>query len=192
MPLIQVLGGKGVWVRELVTKAILGQPVGHGKNCCQEPHHTWRISSIFLGFLMVIMMVGVIFIELDLAWGFQKYITLYVKWKIFVRNLPIHGGCHPSSWGSWWWSWWLGSPSFNWILPEVSKKYITLGVFSEKFLSRTSLYLEDVIHLPEVPDVDHDGWSHLHWTGFCLRFPKIYNTWGVSKLEGLTGPQCEF
>ena len=60
---------------------------------------------------MVIMMVWVIFIELEFACGFQKYILC--------------------------------------------------GVFSEKLL-RTYLYLEDVIHLPEVPDVDHDGWSHLH------------------------------
>ncbi len=82
------------------------------ENFCQEPPHTWRMSSILLGFLMVIMMVGVIFIELEFACSFQKYIIL--------------------------------------------------GVFSEKLLSRTSLYLEDVIHLPEVPDVDHDGWSHLH------------------------------
>ena len=32
---------------------------------CQEPTHTKRMSSIFLRFLMVIMMVGVIFIEPD-------------------------------------------------------------------------------------------------------------------------------
>ena len=39
--------------------------------------------------------------------------------------------------------------------------------------------LEDVLHPPEVPEGYHDGWGHLDWTGFCLRFPKIYNTWGV-------------
>ena len=42
------------------------------------------------------------------------------------------------------------------------QKYIILLVFSEKLLSRTSPYLEDVIHLPEVPDGDQDGWGHLH------------------------------
>ena len=30
-----------------------------------------------------------------------------------------------------------------------------------------------------LPDGDHDGWGHLHWTDFCLRFPKIYDTWGI-------------
>ena len=47
------------------------------KNSCQEPPCTWR-TSILLRFLMVIMMVGVISIELDFAWGFQKYIILWV------------------------------------------------------------------------------------------------------------------
>ena len=48
------------------------------KNGCQEPPHTWMTSSILLRFLMVIMMVGVISIELDFYWGFQKYVTLVV------------------------------------------------------------------------------------------------------------------
>ena len=42
------------------------------------------------------------------------------------------------------------------------QKYIILGVVSEKYLSGTSLYLDDVLHPPEVPDGDHDGWGHLH------------------------------
>ena len=37
------------------------------ENFCQEPPHTWRITSILLRFLMVIMMAGVIFLELDFA-----------------------------------------------------------------------------------------------------------------------------
>ena len=37
------------------------------KHGCQEPPHTWRTSSIILRFLMMIMMVGIIFIELDFA-----------------------------------------------------------------------------------------------------------------------------
>ena len=78
---------------------------------------------------MVIMMVGVIFLELDFARGFQKYIIL--------------------------------------------------RLLSGKLLSGTSSYLEDIIHPPEVPDGDYDGWGHLNSTGFCLRFPKIYNIWGV-------------
>ena len=61
---------------------------------------------------MVFIMVGVIFIELDFASGFQKYIIL--------------------------------------------------RVFSGKLLSGTSTYLEDVLHPPEVPDGDLDGWGHLH------------------------------
>ena len=35
------------------------------ENCCQEPPHTWRMSSILLRFLMVILMAGVIFAEPD-------------------------------------------------------------------------------------------------------------------------------
>ena len=56
---------------------------------------------------MIIMMVGVIFIQLDFARGYQKCIILVV--------------------------------------------------LSEKLLSRTSPYLEDVLDLPEVPDGHHDG-----------------------------------
>ena len=37
------------------------------KKGCQEPPHIWRMSLILLKFLMMIMMVGVIFIELDFA-----------------------------------------------------------------------------------------------------------------------------
>ena len=75
-------------------------------------------------------------------------------------------------------------------------KCIILGVLSEKWLSRTSLYLEDIIDLlevPEVPDGDHDGWSHPHLTGFCLTFSKMYNNSGVQQnmvirnLPGLGG-----
>ena len=60
--------------------------------------------------------------------------------------------------------------------------HFQLRVLSEKWLSRTTLYLEDILNLlevPEVPDGDHDGWVHLHSTGFCLRFPKMYITEGV-------------
>ena len=42
------------------------------------------------------------------------------------------------------------------------QKYIILGVLSEKLLSGTSPYLEDILHPPEVPNGDHDGWSHLY------------------------------
>ena len=57
----------------------------------------------------MIMMVRVIFIELDFARGFQKYTILRVS--------------------------------------------------SEKCLSGTSTYLEDVLHHPEVPDGDLDHWG---------------------------------
>ena len=53
-------------------------------------------------------------------------------------------------------------------------------MLSEKELSRTSLYLEDILDLLEVPEVndgDPDVWSNLYSTGFCL---ELYNTWGVS------------
>ena len=35
------------------------------ENCYQEPPHTWRMSSILLRFLIVILMAGVNFIEPD-------------------------------------------------------------------------------------------------------------------------------
>ena len=56
--------------------------------------------------------------------------------------------------------------------------YVIFVVLSEKWLLGTSPYLEDILHTPEVPDGNHDGWDKIHWTGFCLRFPKIYNTTG--------------
>ena len=39
--------------------------------------------------------------------------------------------------------------------------YNNQGV-NEQLLSGTSQYLKDVIHPPEVPDGDQDGWGHLH------------------------------
>ena len=42
----------------------------------EEPTQTWWMSSILQSVLMVIMIVGVIFIELDFVLGFQKYIIL--------------------------------------------------------------------------------------------------------------------
>ena len=35
-------------------------------------------------------------------------------------------------------------------------------ILSEKLLSGTSPNFEDIIHLPGVPDGDHDDWGHLH------------------------------
>ena len=37
------------------------------ENCCQEPPHTWRMSSSLLRFLMLILMAGVIFTELEVS-----------------------------------------------------------------------------------------------------------------------------
>jgi len=48
------------------------------ENSGQEHPHTWRTSSILMRFLIIKMMTRVIFIELDFAWGFQKYIILGV------------------------------------------------------------------------------------------------------------------
>ena len=42
------------------------------------------------------------------------------------------------------------------------QKYIILGMLKEKLLSGTSPYLGDVLHPPEVPDGDQDGWGHVH------------------------------
>ena len=67
-------------------------------------------------------------------------------------------------------------------LVQGFQKCIILVVLCEKCPSRTSPYLEDVLDLlevSEIPDDHHDGWGNLHSTGFCLRFPKMYNTWGV-------------
>ena len=42
--------------------------------------------------------------------------------------------------------------------------------------------LEDILHLPDVPDGDHDGWGYLELTIFCLGFSKMYKIWlsGIS------------
>ena len=37
------------------------------KNGCQEPPHTWRMSSILLKFLMFILMAGVILTEPEIG-----------------------------------------------------------------------------------------------------------------------------
>ncbi len=45
-------------------------------------------TYILMRFLIITIMVRVIFIELNFAWGFQKiYNTWGVKWKIVPRNL---------------------------------------------------------------------------------------------------------
>ena len=64
------------------------------------------------------------------------------------------------------------------------KKYVILVVLSGKWLSGTSPYLEDIIHSPTVPDGDHDGWDHLHWTGFFLRFPNYLGCFSGKLLSG--------
>ena len=46
-----------------------------------------------------------------------------------------------------------------------------------------NLYFEDVLDLLEVPEISDGGpygWGHLYSTVFCLRLPKIFNTWGVN------------
>ncbi len=55
------------------------------------------------------------------------------------------------------------------------QKYIILGYLVKNCCKEPPHTWEDVIHLPEFPDGDHDGWGHLHSTGFCLGFPEIYN-----------------
>ena len=35
--------------------------------------------------------------------------------------------------------------------------------------------MEEILHPLEVPDGNHDDFDQIHQTGFCLRFPKIYN-----------------
>ena len=61
------------------------------KNVHQEPPPTWRTSLIFLRFLrflMGILMVGVIFIQLDFVQGFQKCIILGVLCEKCPRTSP--------------------------------------------------------------------------------------------------------
>ena len=119
---------------------------------------------LLLLLLMVIMMFGVIFIELDFAWGFQKYIILRVfsgKWlsgtSTYLEDV-LHYPEVPNNdldgWGHlhWTWSWcWCWCWCCCWVE----------GVLSEKWLSGTSPYLEDILQPPEVPDADHYGWGHL-------------------------------
>ena len=58
------------------------------KNRHQETLGTWRMYLI-----MVIMKAVVIFIELDFASAFQKYMThMVLCGKIDIKNLPVLGG----------------------------------------------------------------------------------------------------
>ena len=88
-------------------------------------------------------------------------------------------------WMDGWMGGWVDGQMDSWghlhstgFCQRFPKLYNTWGV-SEKLLSGTFLYLEDVFYLLEIPDRNHDGWDHLHSSGFCLRFPKMYNTWHV-------------
>ena len=36
---------------------------------------------------------------------------------------------------------------------------------------------EDILDHPDLPDGHHYVWHHYHSTTFCLRIPKIYDTW---------------
>ena len=155
------------------------------KNANQEHPYTCRKSLIFLRFLrlqMDIMTVGIIFIQLDFAWGSQKHIILGMlceKWlsgtSLYMEDvfdllgvLEVPDGDHDS------WSH-LHSTGFCLGFPKMEN---TWGVMW-KMSSGTTLYFEDILYLlgiPEVPDGDHDDWIHHHLTGFCLRIPKMYNT----------------
>ena len=41
---------------------------------------------------------------------------------------------------------------------------------------KTSLYFEDILHILDLPHIDHDTWDCLHWTGF---FPRIKKIWAI-------------
>ena len=103
---------------------------------------------------MRVMMVRVIFIQLDFAWGFQKYIILGVLSKI-----------------------WLSKKSCAWRMNLIFLTFMMMimmvGVilneldFAQSFqkciilgVSGISQYLGDVLDLPNIPDGDHDGWSN--------------------------------
>ena len=125
----------------------------------------------------ILLLVLFILIELDFAWGFQKYIC----WIKNGSQEPLH-------------TWRTSSiilrflmvimkvgvifieVDFAWAYQKIDNTI--LNTTSETLLSGTSPYMEDVLNPPEVPDHDHDGWVHLYWIWFCLRFPKIYNTLG--------------
>ena len=65
-----------------------------------------------------------------------------------------------------------------WIAPLPQKEDKIFHKESYIVLN-TSQYFEDILDHPHLTDCSHDGWGHLHWPGFCLSFPKIYNTWGI-------------
>ena len=44
------------------------------KSSYQEPLYSWRMLLIFLTFLILIMILGIVSIQLDFVKGFQKYI----------------------------------------------------------------------------------------------------------------------
>ena len=45
-----------------------------------------------------------------------------------------------------------------------TSSFILFGfvVLNEKWLLGNSPYLEDILHTPEVPDGNHDGWDKIH------------------------------
>jgi len=51
------------------------------ENCCQEPPHTWRMSSILMRSLIVILMVGVIFAEPDVDVDVDTDSDGMLSWK---------------------------------------------------------------------------------------------------------------
>ena len=130
--------------------------------CLEDIHDLFEVPVVPDG----IMMLGVIFIQLNVAWGFQKCIILRGV-KSSIRNLPILGGCPWSSrdsWGYWLGLWLLGSSSCNWMLPGLYRppQGGTVSVF---FTQGTNWAIQRA--KPE-------GWVSLSW-----EWRKHWLTWPV-------------
>ena len=77
-----------------------------------------------------------------------------------------------SSWLSWGCSWCFRYSLLNWILPKLNNLII-----HEVF----SLYLQDILDLLDLSEVDHNSGSCLQSDRFCLRFMKVKGRTLLSK-----------
>jgi len=59
------------------------------------------------------------------------------------------------------------------------RKAVIQSALQSNFGSSSPILFHLLFFFIILPDGDHDGWGLLHWTDYCLRFPKIYDTWGI-------------
>ena len=68
--------------------------------------------------------------------------------------------------------WWVKGVRVT-SLGDWRYRYIIMPLVFTNTVIKTSLYLEDILHILDLPQIDHNTWDCLHWTGFCPRFLKL-------------------